>query len=302
MQKVIYLLLGVTLFINCQNDKYKASKPLLVCTIYPYYIICKELSGDLFNSKLLIPANASPHTYAPRPDDIRKLAEADLIIRNGLGLEYLFRKQFRKYNKKVFTAAEQLKPEDKIYLNKKKTASTIKNKHETAHNHKYDPHIWLSASCMLKIAKGILHRFIDIKPQEKQALQNNYDRFSQEVRSVHNKITAERSELQTITLVTLHRAFAYFAREYELDIKTSVIESPGKKVNLKKLRQLKTVIQKNNIKTIYNEPQLNPRTARILSKEFNLQTAVLDPLGFSFEIKSYADLIYKNWEIIKKNS
>src|SRR5206468_3833220 len=43
--------------------------------------------GDQVAVTSIIPAGAGPEDYEPKPDDARKLADADLIVSNGVGLD-----------------------------------------------------------------------------------------------------------------------------------------------------------------------------------------------------------------------
>ncbi|HOT26600.1 MAG TPA: metal ABC transporter substrate-binding protein [Candidatus Ozemobacteraceae bacterium] len=66
-----------------------AAEPSVVCTVYPVYLIAKELaSGTALRVKLLLPAELGcPHHYSLTPTDMAGLDRANLILANGLGFE-----------------------------------------------------------------------------------------------------------------------------------------------------------------------------------------------------------------------
>lgn len=66
-----------------------AAEPSVVCTVYPVYLIAKELaSGTELQVKLLLPSDLGcPHHYSLTPTDMASLDRAKLILANGLGFE-----------------------------------------------------------------------------------------------------------------------------------------------------------------------------------------------------------------------
>ena len=71
-----------------------ASRPVhVLATTYPVWQLARPLVAGLENVRLdlLIPAaTGCPHDYAPTPADLTKVATADVILMNGLGLEAAF--------------------------------------------------------------------------------------------------------------------------------------------------------------------------------------------------------------------
>ena len=49
--------------------------------------IVQQVAGDNINLTVLMPAGADPHSFEPTPQDVATVAEADLVLVNGLGLE-----------------------------------------------------------------------------------------------------------------------------------------------------------------------------------------------------------------------
>lgn len=46
-----------------------------------------QIGGDLVNVQSLVPPNQDVHTFSPKPSDILHLADAKLVVMNGLGLD-----------------------------------------------------------------------------------------------------------------------------------------------------------------------------------------------------------------------
>jgi len=62
----------------------------VVTTVNAWYDIARTVAGDDAEVTSLVPDGVEIHDFEPSAKDIASLANADLIILNGLGLEYWF--------------------------------------------------------------------------------------------------------------------------------------------------------------------------------------------------------------------
>src|SRR5471032_578151 len=56
-------------------------------TLHPYYSWTRNVVGDLpgYEVRSILPGEIDAGDYQPRPDDIKKLADLDAIVVNGIG-------------------------------------------------------------------------------------------------------------------------------------------------------------------------------------------------------------------------
>lgn len=76
----------------------------VLATTFPVYLFTRNVahSRPYVRVELLIPAQAGcPHDYAPTPLDLQKLAQAQVVVMNGLGLEEFLAAPLKKINAKV---------------------------------------------------------------------------------------------------------------------------------------------------------------------------------------------------------
>jgi zinc transport system substrate-binding protein len=128
MRKTIILLAGVFFFGAWMAAPFslqarEPGRPLqVVCTILPVYILTLNVVGQIpgIDVKLLLPPHQGcPHNYDLTPSDLIKIARADLIVANGLGLEEFLEKTLKQANLKirVLLAAEKVEP-IRLYIQK----------------------------------------------------------------------------------------------------------------------------------------------------------------------------------------
>lgn len=281
---IIFLLFFAILF-NSKYSTFANNPKTIVTTIYPYYLLTKEIVKDKFDVVLFIPPNSSPHTFSPKPNDIIKLNQSNLIIANGLSLEENLKSKLKYYKDKVIYCSN--------FLIEANLLSPVNDK---------NPHIWLDPIFITEIAKGITSKIIEIDPKNKQYYLKNLELVTKNILNTFNYIENQRKKInKKIYIITLHNSFKYFAKRFNIVIAGVVESSPGKEPGIKELIALGDIIKKYQIKTIFSEPQLNPKPVKVLSKEYNLKIYNLDPIGYSLNIKKIEQLYLYNWDIIFKS-
>lgn len=293
---LIFLIILLVFNFSCKKGSSvtHSGKLIIMTTINPYYLLTKEIVGDKFLVELFIPPNASPHTFSPNPGDIIKLEKASLIIADGLGLERQFENKLSTLKDKLFLASDSL-PDKNIFLFSENIPKT------KAGDADIDPHIWLDSQNLILIAKGITARLNILKPEFADTFNTNLDVIVKKIQDTDNIILSERKGFdKEINLIMYHDAFQYFCRRYNINIVGSFEAFPGQVLSPKELLDIGKIAKQYNVKAIYSESQLNPKSVNILADEYNLPIGFLDPLGFSFKAKSICDILQKNWEEIKK--
>ena len=86
---ILVLLLLVPLLCGCvsQNES-PSGKVNVATTIAPLGDFVAAVGGDKVEVTVLVPPGAEPHTYEPTPSQMKDVAEADLYVMNGAGLEF----------------------------------------------------------------------------------------------------------------------------------------------------------------------------------------------------------------------
>src|SRR5919108_151953 len=59
----------------------------VVTTTTVFADIVKEVGANHVSVDSIIPAGVGPEDYEPKPDDARRLSEAELVVSNGVGLD-----------------------------------------------------------------------------------------------------------------------------------------------------------------------------------------------------------------------
>ena len=184
-----------------------AAEPIEVVTTFSILgDITQRVGGDRMKVHTLVGPNADAHVYQPTPADAKAIAQARLVVVNGLGFEGWLERLIKSsgYRGKVATAS-----------------NGIRTLQRSAHDHhdNVDPHAWQDLSNALIYVDNIGKALGEIDPSGKTSYQANVEKYRQEIgaldtelRKTFNSIPKSRRKV-----VTTHDAFGYLARAYGLD-------------------------------------------------------------------------------------
>lgn len=298
LKRSLAVLLATTLLLSgCGSPTVPAQKTkLIVTTFVPYYVFAQNLVGENATVINIINNTQEPHDYQLKPSDIVTLQKADLIIRNGLGLDDWVKEAAEKSGTTatILTASDYITP-----LAPQSTLALDPNTNgPTDPDTNFDPHIWVSPKNVLQIIPHITSELSHIDPDHTEKYQDRLQQYTDRITNLDQTITEQLKPFAHKEFISFHEAFQYFARDYGLVSALAIEAYPGKEPTPRYLQALIEKIKTSNIKTIFSEPQFSPRIIDVLAQDLHLQVFSLDPL----ETGIYsADLYEKNTLLNVKN-
>lgn len=303
---LILILFALTMACKGKSAETSTPRPLILTTIHPYELLIKQMVGDGIEVKSLVPPNASPHSWSAQPADLKDLHRAELIFSNGMGLETFLQQALQNIPAKQLVAADLL--QDLVALDSlKQVRKQLMHDHQpidslAAEQHYHgaaDPHLWTSPVMLKKLCSKLKNELVIIFPDFSAVITHNHDLIIAELEAAHQKIIRERAGYQKPSLVTYHNSFHYFCQDYDIEYLGWVQSSPGKEPSARDLTELGKKIRAHKVKSIFIEPQQNPKSAEVLAREYSLELKTLDPLGSSMPVETVAQLILANWQVMQ---
>jgi ABC-type Zn uptake system ZnuABC Zn-binding protein ZnuA len=188
-------------------------RPYVLTTVAPLTNIVKNVGGPHIKLHGLIPGGTDSHTFEPAPSDIRYIAEADLIILNGLYLEVPTEK-LALANKKPGTRILKLgdhtiSPKEYVFDRSFPQAEGHPN-----------PHLWMNPLYAIRYAELARDALAEHDPTHATAYQERTRLFTQRLHELDRAIAAATKTIpsQHRKLLTYHDSFAYFAPRYGLTV------------------------------------------------------------------------------------
>ena len=281
---LLALLLGLLCVLKSQ-----AAEIRILTTLPVIHSWAANVAGDAATVESLLPANVGPHDFQFRPSDLRKLAAADVVLMNGLGLDtWLTRAVTRgasKPSRRVVTVTDGLQPQLIHHLTPlamdAETTGSEKSHSDHTHNHgdeDANPHVWLDPVFAKHCVSNIIQALCQADPAHADGYTRRGATYLQELDQLDTQIRSSLKDLSNRRIVTFHDAFPYFCRRYDLQLVGVVEEVPSVDPSPKYLAQLSRAIRKQQVRVIFSEPQFHPRLVKRLATDLAIGVAELDVL------------------------
>ena len=181
---------------NGESDE----RPVVLTTFTVLADIAEQVAGDHLRVESITKVGAEIHGYEPTPGDLRRAADADLILDNGLNLEAWFG-QF----------VEDLDVPHVVVSEGVEVMSIADGSSEGLPN----PHAWMSALNVQRYVDNMVDAFAELDPAHADDYAANGEAYRAELQQVHDELVAELSALpeNERALVTCEGAFSYLARD-----------------------------------------------------------------------------------------
>ena len=253
------------------------SRLAVLTSFAPIRSLVLNVTGDAADVSVLIPPTTGPHDYSFSPGDIVKIAHADLVIVNGVGLESWLNKGLKTAGRKGLQIVDTSQGIDLITgLELRKLAGTKSEPDPDAGGP--NPHIWLSPRNAIVQVKNIRDALSARDPQNAQAYAANADAYIRRLTALDKDILAATNTLANKTLITFHDTFPYFARDYGFTVAATFEAFPGKEPTPAAIRQLRDIIRSSHVVALFSEPQYSARAMQVFAQEFHIPVVQLNPL------------------------
>ena len=245
----------------------RTDQVVVVASIAPLGDFVRHVGGDRVKVEVLVPPGASPHTFEPTPAQVRRLATADLLVLNGVGLEFWAEKMVQSAanpNLRVVVTSEGLD-----------IMQTVDEEGKVGGN----PHVWLDPiNAALQVAR-IRDALIEVDRADKDIYLKNGAAYIEDLKALDREIMLTVAQFREKRFVAFHSAWVYFARRYGLEQAAVIERVPGSEPSPGEIAQVVETIRRVKAKAIFAEPQLSSRVAEAIAAETGARVLFLNPLG-----------------------
>ena len=230
--------------------------PLAVATISILADFVRAVAGERLAVISIVHVGGDPHTYEPVPSDARRIADADLVVRNGLGLErWLDRLIATNAKIRVVTATEGLVP--------------LVQADGDYEGHP-DPHLWMDPRLAVAYVRNIEAALAERYPEHSAEFEQNARRYAERLDALDRDIAQALSgiEEERRKLVTTHDAFRYFGRRYGVEVVATIWGiSTEREPSAREIRAIVDGIREQGVRSVFVETTVNPALMLRIAEE-----------------------------------
>ena len=211
----------------------------------------RNVGGESVSITTLVGPDGDAHVYTPAPADAKKIADAKLVIINGLGLEGWLPRLVQSSGGKatIVTATANITP--------RKLGSHV------------DPHAWQNVANAKTYVANISKALSDADPADAEFFRSNaeayrakLDALDDEIRSWIGSIPSERRKV-----ISTRDAFGYFASAYGLVFVAPLGVSTESEASARDIASIITQIKTQKIPAVFLENISDPRLMSRIAAE-----------------------------------
>lgn len=231
--------------------------------------LVRQVGGDQVALTTLMGPGVDPHLYRASEGDVQTMAEADLVLYNGLHLEGKMTDVFAQMNRRsvpTSALAEEALP-DSLLIPSSEYASS------------YDPHVWFDVELWSQVARHVGDVLAARDTARAETYRQNAAAYAQRLDSLDQYVAsrAQRIPEQQRVLITSHDAFRYLGQAYDIEVRGLQGISTATEAGTRDVQSLADFVVDRRIPALFVESSVSPRGIEAV------QAAVRDR-GFEVEL------------------
>ena len=263
------LLAVVLLLLFAQTAHAQTPKPPVLkigVTLHPYYSWTANVVGNLpgYEVRALLPGDVDAGDYQPRPQDIARLADLDLVIVNGVGHDDFI---FPMIEASGNTRAAILRVNTETPMIRAERGDGV------------NAHTFISFSNAIQQTYAIQRELTRLRPQDAAALQQNAGAYARRLRTIKAKAAAQLADAKITRVVTVHDGYGYLLQEFGLEVAGVVQPAHGLTPSAAELRDMVALLKKERISVVFSEATFPEPLLKVLRNEAGVTVYIISHIA-----------------------
>ena len=279
----------------------------IVTSFFPIYIFARNLTQGIDGLEVVCltpPSAGCLHDYQLQTGDMKRLAQADVFLINGAGMEaYLSNVQ------EAFPTLPVVDASTGVEL----LESCVEHHHDHGaseeeedgddhdHSHEVNAHIWLDASNAVIMVDNLAAGLTAQLPGHADAIEANRAAYTARLAALDTEMKATLADLPHADVITFHEAFPYFAHAYGLNVAAVINRDPDDALSPRQLAELCKTVESLGAPPLFVEPQYEDKAAQTISRETGAAIHTLDPIvtgPAAAPLTHYEDMMRQNLAVL----
>jgi len=213
--------------------------------------LVRQVGGDHVDLTTLMGPGVDPHLYKASEGDVQRMAQADVVLYNGLDLEGKMTEVFEQMERRQITtsalAAEAVPESLRI------------GSEEYVGNH--DPHVWFDVALWARVTKHVGEVLAQKDTAHAEVYRANAQAYAQQLDRLDQYVVqqAQRIPEAQRVLITSHDAFSYLGRAYDIEVRGLQGISTASEAGAGDVQDLADFVVERRIPAIFVETSVSPR-------------------------------------------
>ena len=270
------LVLATACSSHSRSKEHRAGRLAVVAAFYPVQEAAQVVGGALVDVTNLTAPGVEPHDLELTPDQVEAIATADVVLYLGDGFQP--------------AVQDAVADAPGVTVDLLSGMPTVEPPAGSEAGLTVDPHVWLDPKLYARMVDEVEAGLAKASPAGAPTFRANADAFIRQISALDERYRTGLASCQRTTIVTNHAAFGYLASEYGLTQYAISGLAPDAEPSAQRLAQLKDLVQRLGITTVFSEELVSPKVAQTLADEAGVATAVLHTLeGLTAEEVSAGD-------------
>jgi manganese/iron transport system substrate-binding protein len=255
----------------------------VVTTISTLNSLVEGVGGDRVSVQSIVPVGASPETFQPAPQDVAKIADAQLLVENGAGLETWLQRMLSNAGN----------PSLRVVIG---TAGLpVQNN---------NPHLWMDPQNAKHYVLEIRDGLIAIDPTHAAEYRKNAVRYNGQLDALTSMIQAKINSLPPSHryMIVFHNAWLYYNDRFGITTLGFVERNPGQDPNPAQIARLINLAKAHHVRAVFSEPEYSPKLLYAIAQGAGVKVVdnlYDDSLGTDPRVSNYiAMLTYDTNQIV----
>jgi ABC-type Zn uptake system ZnuABC Zn-binding protein ZnuA len=242
------------------------------------------VGGEHVSVQNIVPVGASPETFQPAPQDVAAVADANVLVENGAGLETWLDRLLRDAgtrNLRVVVCADGL---------------PVKNS---------NPHLWMDPVLAKRYVTKIRDSLIAIDPAHADDYRRNaasYDvRLDQLTKQIQAKIDTVPPSHRF--MIVFHNAWQYYNDRFGITTLGFVERNPGQEPNPQQIARLIDLAKAHHVHGVFSEPEYSPKILYSIAQGAGIRVVedlYDDSVGTDPRVANYLAMLNYDTDVIVK--
>ena len=214
-------------------------------TLHPYYSFVANIIKDRGTVVPLIGPDSNPHNYTPRPDDMKRALDMDVLVVNGIGHdEFAFN---------IIKAAGVQGKLPLIYANADVALIPIAT--DAGNAKVVNPHTFVSTTAATQQIYTIARELGKLDPENAAFFRSNAQAYALRIRKLKAEFMTQLTALDASTFrcATMHGAYGYLMQEFGLQVSAVIEPRHGVEPTARQLADTIDRIKKANVNVLFAE-------------------------------------------------